>query len=121
MYFHLDQVADEVAKAGLRARLCGALFDNSGQGEQLLRAAVDLHDEWHGKAEGRVTVGLAPHSAYLCSPAYLQRDPAEAERLECGLHIHLAETEREISDSLERHGLRPRSSSRSSAASACRR
>ena len=38
MYFHLDEVADEVASAGMRARLCGALFDNSGQGEQLLEA-----------------------------------------------------------------------------------
>jgi 5-methylthioadenosine/S-adenosylhomocysteine deaminase len=107
MYFHLDEVADEVARAGFRARLCGALFDNSGQGEQLLRAAVGLHGRWHGKAEGRVTVGLAPHSAYLCSPAYLQEILAEAERLKCGLHIHVAETEREVSESRERHGVTP--------------
>lgn len=107
MYFHLDQVADEVDRSGLRARLCGALFDNSGQGEALLRAAVDVHDQWHGKAGGRVTVGLAPHSAYLCSPGYLREILAEAERLSCGLHIHVAETEREVSDSRERHGVTP--------------
>jgi 5-methylthioadenosine/S-adenosylhomocysteine deaminase len=107
MYFHLEQVADEVAQAGLRAKLCGALFDNSGQGEALLRAAVDLHDMWHGQADGRVTVGLAPHSAYLCSPPYLREILEEAERRQCGLHIHLAETEREISDSIERHGVTP--------------
>jgi 5-methylthioadenosine/S-adenosylhomocysteine deaminase len=107
MYFHLDQVADEVASAGLRARLCGALFDNSGRGEQLLRAAVDLHDQWHDKAEGRVTVGLAPHSAYLCSPEYLQEILQEAQRLDCGLHIHVAETEREVAESRERFGLTP--------------
>jgi 5-methylthioadenosine/S-adenosylhomocysteine deaminase len=107
MYFHLDEVADEVARTGFRARLCGALFDNSGQGEQLLRAAVGLHERWHGKAEGRVTVGLAPHSAYLCSPAYLKEILGEAERLKCGLHIHVAETEREVSDSRERYGVTP--------------
>jgi 5-methylthioadenosine/S-adenosylhomocysteine deaminase len=107
MYFHLDHVADEVDRSGLRARLCGALFDNSGQGEPLLRAAIDVHDRWHGKAGGRVTVGLAPHSAYLCSPAYLREILAEAERLQCGLHIHVAETEREVSDSRERHGVTP--------------
>jgi 5-methylthioadenosine/S-adenosylhomocysteine deaminase len=107
MYFHLDEVADEVAGAGLRARLCGALFDNSGQGEALLRAGVGLHDRWHGKADGRVTVGLGPHSAYLCSPPYLREILAEAHRLNCGLHIHVAETEREVSDSRERHGLTP--------------
>jgi 5-methylthioadenosine/S-adenosylhomocysteine deaminase len=107
MYFHLGEVADEVARAGLRARLCGALFDNSGQGEQLLRAAVDLHHEWHGKADGRVTVGLAPHSAYLCSPAYLREILGEAQRLDCGLHIHVAETEREVAESRERYGVTP--------------
>ena len=107
MYFHLDHVADEVDRSGLRARLCGALFDNSGQGEALLHAAVDVHDQWHGKANGRVTVGLAPHSAYLCSPGYLREILAEAERLKCGLHIHVAETEREVSDSRERHGATP--------------
>ena len=68
----------------------------------MLRAAVDLHDRWHGKAEGRVTVGLAPHSAYLCSTPYLQEILREAERLECGLHIHVAETEREVAESRER-------------------
>lgn len=107
MYFELDQVADEVASAGLRARLCGALFDNSGQGEALLRAAVDVHDEWHGKADGRVTVGLGPHSAYLCSPAYLREILAEAQRMTCGLHIHLAETEREVEENRQRHGSTP--------------
>ena len=107
MYFHLGEVADEVARAGLRARLCGALFDNSGQGEHLLRAAVDLHHEWHGKADGRVTVGLAPHSAYLCSPAYLREILGEAQRLDCGLHIHVAETEREVAESRERYGVTP--------------
>ncbi len=43
MYFHMDQVADEVASAGLRACLTGALFDNSGQGEQLLKSGIELH------------------------------------------------------------------------------
>lgn len=107
MYFELDQVADEVASTGVRARLCGALFDNSGQGETLLRAAVGVHERWHGKAEGRVTVGLGPHSAYLCSPGYLREIVAEAQRLTCGLHIHLAETEREVEENRQRHGSTP--------------
>jgi 5-methylthioadenosine/S-adenosylhomocysteine deaminase len=107
MYFHLDEVADEVANAGLRGRLCGALFDNSGQGEALLGAAVGLHERWHGKAEGRVTVGLGPHSPYLCSPGYLREILSEAERLQCGLHVHVAETDREVAESREKHGVTP--------------
>jgi 5-methylthioadenosine/S-adenosylhomocysteine deaminase len=107
MYFHLDEVADEVASTGMRARLCGALFDNSGQGEQLLESAVGVHERWHAKAGGRVTVGLGPHSPYLCSPGYLREILGEAERLKCGLHVHVAETEREVAESRERHGVTP--------------
>jgi 5-methylthioadenosine/S-adenosylhomocysteine deaminase len=107
MYFHLDEVADEVASSGLRGRLCGALFDNSGQGDALLGAAVGLHERWHGKAEGRVTVGLGPHSPYLCSPGYLREILSEAERLQCGLHVHVAETEREVAESREKYGVTP--------------
>jgi 5-methylthioadenosine/S-adenosylhomocysteine deaminase len=107
MYFLLDEVADEVRSAGLRACLCGALFDNSGQGEALLHAATGLHDRWHGKADGRITVGLGPHSPYLCSPAYLREIVREAEQRRCGLHIHVAETAREVEESRERHGASP--------------
>ena len=107
MYFHLDEVADEVANAGLRARVCGALFVNSGQGEALLEHAVGVHERWHGKADGRVTVGLGPHSPYLCSTGYLREILAEAKRLDCGLHVHVAETEREVAASREQHGMTP--------------
>jgi 5-methylthioadenosine/S-adenosylhomocysteine deaminase len=107
MYFHMDQVAEEVESAGLRACLTGALFDNSGQGEPLLRSAVGLHERWHGGADGRLTVRLGPHSPYLCSVGYLREILGEAERLDCGLHIHVAETEREVEESRERHGMTP--------------
>ncbi len=107
MYFFMDEVAEEVAAAGSRACLCSALFDNSGQGEKLLEAGIGLHDRWHGKAAGRVTVRLGPHSPYLCSPSYLREILAEAERLECGLHIHVAETEREVAESRRQHGVSP--------------
>ncbi len=107
MYFFMDQVAEEVAAAGFRACLCGALFDNAGHGEALLEAAVGLHERWHGQAAGRVTVGLGPHSPYLCSPGYLREIIGEAERLRCGLHIHVAETEREVEDSRRQHGCTP--------------
>jgi 5-methylthioadenosine/S-adenosylhomocysteine deaminase len=107
MYFLLDEVADEVRAAGVRACLCGALFDNSGQGEALLAAATGLHDRWHGKADGRITVGLGPHSPYLCTPGYLREIVSEARRRGCGLHIHVAETAHEVEQSRERHGMTP--------------
>lgn len=107
MYFHLDQVAEEVVSSGLRACLCGALFDHSGQGEELLQTALQLYQNWQGSAEGRITVGLGVHSTYLCSPGYLREIRQEAQRLQTHLHLHLSETEREVQESQRQHGVSP--------------
>jgi 5-methylthioadenosine/S-adenosylhomocysteine deaminase len=107
MYFHLDQVAEEVESAGLRACLCGTLFDSSGQGEQMLRDAVELHQHWDSQAEGRIRIAMGPHSTYLCSPEYLREILQETLRLQCGWHTHLCETEQEVENCRQQHGKTP--------------
>ena len=107
MYFHLDQVAEEVEAAGVRACLCETLFDNAGQGEQMLHDAVELHQHWDGQAEGRIRVAMAPHSIYLCSPGYLREILQESLRLQCGWHTHLCETEQELENCRQQHGKTP--------------
>ncbi|MBT6725211.1 MAG: amidohydrolase [Deltaproteobacteria bacterium] len=107
MYFHLDQVAEEVEAAGLRACLCETLFDNAGQGEQMLRDAVELHQHWDGQAEGRIRVAMGPHSIYLCSPGYLREILQESLRLQCGWHTHLCETVQEVENCRQQHGKTP--------------
>ncbi len=107
MYFFMDEVACAVSESGIRACLSGALFDVSGTGERLLGDACQLHREWHGSADGRISVRLGPHSPYLCSPEYLREIREEALRLECGLHMHVSESRKEVVDSIEQHGKSP--------------
>ena len=106
MYFHLDQVADEVASAGVRARLCGALFDNSGQGEQLLQAPSACTTAGTARPTGASRSGSRRTRRISAAP-YSAGDPRRSRAPECGLHVHVAETEREVAESRERHGVTP--------------
>lgn len=107
MYFFMDQVAAAVEESGIRACLCGGLLDVAGLGEALFKAATDLHDQWHGRADGRITVYLGPHSMYLCSPPYLQEAAQEARTRGIGLHLHLSESRQEVLDSQEHYAKSP--------------
>jgi len=104
-YFEMDMVAQAVEKAGTRANLGWAVFGH--QGHSQLDETIRFVDRWQGKANGRITTWLAPHSPYLCDPEFLARCAKEAARLGVGNHIHVAETSGQMTLSLDRYGKTP--------------
>jgi 5-methylthioadenosine/S-adenosylhomocysteine deaminase len=103
---HTDALGETLEASGLRAVFGPALMD---QGERVppkllegaanaLGAALALADRWHGKADGRLRVSLAPRFILSCSEG-LWHDVREASR-ERGLvvHTHLAESPTEGSE-----------------------
>jgi len=104
-YFEMDMVAQAVEKAGIRANLGWAVFGHQGYAQ--LDETIRFVERWQGKADGRITTWLAPHSPYLCDPDFLTRCAKEAAQLGVGNHIHVAETAGQISLSLERYGKTP--------------
>ncbi|MGQ9461288.1 MAG: amidohydrolase, partial [Candidatus Bathyarchaeaceae archaeon] len=107
MYFHEDQVAKAVEKAGLRAVLAQGILETSvtSLGERMLRESVNFAQKYDGYAEGRVTAQLGPHTIYTCSLDLLAKVRQEASELNVGIHIHLAESEETVSITKEKHGL----------------
>lgn len=95
MYFYEDSVAKAALEAGLRCVLSSGIIEAGHKtlGRALLNEAVGLAKKYHGAYEGRVSVMLGPHAVYSCSPELLRRVGDEAERLNVGVHIHLAESE----------------------------
>ena len=106
MYWHPAATARAVRDSGLRAHIGGPLFDADGRTEAMKERALENLDR---QAEIGPDTGatLAPHSIYTVSEDLLRWTAELAAEREIPIHIHLSETEREVSECLQRHGVRP--------------
>lgn len=107
MYASMDQVANAVLFAGTRAVLSRGLIGNGPNAERALQENIDLVHRYHGAGDGRVTVMFGPHAPYTCSAQYLQKVKAAADRMNIGIHIHVAETQDEINIIRKQYGKTP--------------
>jgi 5-methylthioadenosine/S-adenosylhomocysteine deaminase len=104
-YFFMDEVAEAIQKGGIRANLAWAVFEHEGLDK--LNRTSEFIQRWQGKAEGRIKTWLGPHSPYLCGPAFLCTCAHMAEKLDVGVHIHVAETREQVEASLAQYGQTP--------------
>ena len=106
MYWEPAATARAVEDAGLRATIGGPLFDADGRTEEMkatvLRDLEALEDLGPG-----LDRAIAPHSIYTVSEGLLRWAGEQATQRGLPLHIHLAETEGEVRDCVEEHGVRP--------------
>lgn len=113
MYFYMDEAAKAVKESGMRACLGYSTVDmgRSGFDEKKRKSELSTCEkfikEWRGKAEGRITASVPPHSIYLCSQELLEESKALSEKYGVPLHIHLSETRKEVFDCLQAHKMRP--------------
>jgi 5-methylthioadenosine/S-adenosylhomocysteine deaminase len=108
-YFHMDRVAEVVRQSGMKAALTWTVFGIGDHAEigRNLEGTIEWIRETHGTADGRIRTYLGPHSPYICPPAFLEKIVAHAHDLGQGIHLHLAESEGQVRQSLERYGLTP--------------
>ena len=108
-YFYMDEVAEVVEEAGLRATLAWCVFGTGAQAEigAGLEATVEFVQRWQGAACGRIRTVLGPHSPYICPPDFLERVADRAAELGLGIHIHLSEFRDQLESSLAKHGVTP--------------
>ncbi len=109
MWKGVGSSARAVKASGLRALLAHNLkdFGNIQDGERELQVAWDAWQRWDRAADGRIRVGLGPHSVYTCTPETLQACALLARRQGLHIQIHASETQREVEECLERHGRTP--------------
>jgi 5-methylthioadenosine/S-adenosylhomocysteine deaminase len=108
MYWEQPATARAAAEMGVRAEI-GLLYLDGPDGKEnprsahsnaaLLEMAPDLPE--------RITIAHAPHSPYAVSTATLmavaERASADGRRI----HTHAAETQREVDECLQKHGMTP--------------
>lgn len=103
----MEKVAEAAIDAGLRGVLSRGIIGTAPDGEKKIEENVTLFQEFHGAADGRITVMFGPHAPYTCPPDFLKKVAKTAQSLNAEIHIHMHETKTEIQDSLQQYGKRP--------------
>jgi 5-methylthioadenosine/S-adenosylhomocysteine deaminase len=108
MYWHVRGTVRAVGEMGLKAAVNAVMID-LGDPERLkeqIAANRKLYEESldFGK---RLRFVLGPHAIYTVSRAGLEWVRDFAAEYGLLIHLHLSETEKEVADCLQEHGLRP--------------
>jgi 5-methylthioadenosine/S-adenosylhomocysteine deaminase len=121
-FFYLNHGGNERAAAtieaarrlGIRVVLARCFYDWDGAPaayREPVRSAIanfqDLHRRYHDKARHLVSVHPAPHSQHGATPAMIEAGAGCARDAGVPWHIHLAEEQYQVAQSLERFGKRP--------------
>ena len=107
MYDHMDQEARAVEESGIRACLCRGSIGIGPNAQAGLDENRQLFLDWHGTADGRITVMMGPHAPYTCPPDYLHKFVDQARELGAEIHIHLSETKGEVENIKQQYGKSP--------------
>lgn len=108
MYQRFHATARAVEEMGIRAVLSGVCFDRfnpelseccKAENQRLL-TEMDRYDS-------RITFAIGPHAIYTVSGALLQWTDSFSRENGLLIHLHLAETEKEVEDSIRLFGCSP--------------
>ncbi len=109
MYFFEDEVAKAAKEIGIRAVVGEGLLDFPTPNKKTASEGLDytemLIKKWRN--DPLITVAVAPHSPYTCSAELLKSAKNLSDKYGVPLHIHVSETEQELNDSRNKHGLTP--------------
>ena len=109
MYYFEDAIADETARAGMRAVLGETLIDFPAPDNKTWDAGMTYMEKFAARWKGHplITPAIAPHAPYTVSTDHLKQAHAFSERLGVPLVIHVAEDPAETKTIQERYGASP--------------
>ena len=109
MYFYPEAAAAAALQLGMRAALGMVVIEfpsaYAADADDYLAKGLAARDSL--RDEALISFCMAPHAPYTVSDSSLERIMTLANQLDLPIHMHLHETQTEISDSLKQFGLRP--------------
>lgn len=109
MYFFENIIASEAKKAGIRAVVGESLIDFPTPSFHSLDEGItrseSLIQQWYG--DDLIHPTVCAHSPYTCSKETLRKAKEIAEKYNILLHIHVAETRKEVEDITTQTGASP--------------
>lgn len=108
MYWHMPGIIRAVEDMGLRAMLSSAFIDfgDRKKAAQFKKRTEEFFNRQNTSSQ-RIQFALGPHAIYTVSRDSLVWLAAFAREKNLLVHIHLAETRREVEDCVAAHGLSP--------------
>ncbi len=105
MYFDIEQTIESVDQSGMRAAIGITVMENHTKAVE--EQKMDFVRNWTDPTGGRISLVMAPHSIYTVGEKKLRKSAEFARKKGLKLHIHLSETEKEVSDCMREHGMTP--------------
>src|SRR3954447_2393841 len=109
MYYFEDAIADETFKAGMRGVLGETVIDfpvaDNKTNAEAMAYVEKFVSRWKGNA--LIVPAIAPHAPYTVSEEHLKAVRALSDKTGAPIVTHIAETKREVDDSLKAKGASP--------------
>ena len=109
MYFYPESAAQAFVDSGMRAAVGLIAFEfptaYASDADDYIAKGLAARDRF--RDEPRLSFCMAPHAPYTVSDRTFTRLVTIAEELDLPLHLHLHETQDEIAESVQKHGVRP--------------
>ncbi len=109
MYYFEDAIADETAKAGVRAVLGETVIDFPVADNKTNAEAMAYVERFVKKWQGHdlIVPAIAPHAPYTVSEDHLKAARAFSDRTGAPIVTHISETKKEVDDSIKAKGTSP--------------
>jgi len=107
MYSHFGSISQAIIDSGIRGVNSLALVDVNQADKVNLDDKLKTIVSWHGKGDRRLTTCFGPHAPYTCSGLLLRNISNLARKNHLSIHIHLAETRKEVSDIKRKYQMSP--------------
>lgn len=106
MYYFEDAIADETARAGMRAVLGETLIDFPAPDNKTWDGGMAYMEKFAAKWKGHalITPAIAPHAPYTVSTDHLKQAHSFSDRLNIPLVTHIEEDQAEVKTIQERYG-----------------
>lgn len=107
MYFYPEMIAKACREMGFRVVISGTVFGNT---KSYVSEAIDMLKrdyESLNHSHPLVDYRLGFHSEYSCCKELLEKIAELGQSLEAPIYMHNSETEREVYECINRHGMTP--------------
>ena len=110
MYYFMDDLAKAFIESGVKGNISRSIshFDDSDfMSSFRADEMIDCYKKYNGAADGRILVDMSLHSEYTTTPASAKQLADYTKKIGTGMQVHVAETESEFNECIERHGKTP--------------